>query len=52
MKNNSALLGPWIRRFLLEYLIRDKNFAPNTQRSSDILISKFLPKFRKNKKVL
>ena len=33
MKNNTALLGTWIRRFLLEYLIRDKNFAPNTQRS-------------------
>jgi site-specific recombinase XerD len=27
------LLGPWIRRFLLEYLVGERNFARNTQRS-------------------
>lgn len=32
MKNN-ALLGSWIKRFLLEYLISIRNLAPNTQRS-------------------
>jgi integrase/recombinase XerD len=28
-----ALLGPWLRRFLLEYLVTMRNFANNTQRS-------------------
>jgi integrase/recombinase XerD len=28
-----ALLGPWVRRFLLEYLISVRNLALNTQRS-------------------
>ena len=28
-----ALLGPWIRRFLLEYLVSVRNLARNTQRS-------------------
>jgi len=28
-----ALLGPWVRRFLLEHLIAERNLAPNTQRS-------------------
>jgi len=31
--NNIALIGPWIRRFLLEYLITDRNLARNTQTS-------------------
>ena len=30
---NQALLGPWIKRFLLEYLISVKNLSPNTQHS-------------------
>ena len=30
---DSTLLGPWIRRFLLEYLPRDRNLGENTQRS-------------------
>ena len=32
MKNNRAL-APWIKRFLLEYLPTDRNFARNTQHS-------------------
>src|SRR5260370_42277679 len=28
-----ALLGPWVRRFLLEYLISVRNLTLNTQRS-------------------
>jgi integrase/recombinase XerD len=28
-----ALLGPWVRRFLLEYLVTERNLARNTQRS-------------------
>jgi len=27
------LLGPWIRRFLLEHLVSERNLARNTQRS-------------------
>src|SRR4029078_12540920 len=27
------LLGPWVRRFLLEYLVGERNLARNTQRS-------------------
>lgn len=30
---NHALLGPWIKRFLTEYLVSVKNFSSNTQRS-------------------
>lgn len=30
---NITLLAPWIRRFLLEYLVTDRNLAHNTQRS-------------------
>lgn len=31
--NDTALIGPWIRRFLLEYLVTDRNLARNTQAS-------------------
>ena len=30
---DTALLGPWVRRFLLEYLVGDRNLAANTQKS-------------------
>ena len=30
---NDFLLGPWIRRFLLEHLVAERNLARNTQRS-------------------
>lgn len=30
---DTALLGPWVRRFLLEYLVSERNLARNTQRS-------------------
>ena len=30
---NHALLGPWIKRFLMEYLTGVKNLSSNTQRS-------------------
>jgi hypothetical protein len=32
--NNTALLGTWIRRFLLEHLVAERNLALNTQRST------------------
>ena len=31
--NNRTLLGPWIRRFLLEHLVAERNLARNTQAS-------------------
>ena len=31
--NNSAALGSWIRRFLMEYLVGERNLARNTQQS-------------------
>ena len=30
---DTALLGPWVRRFLLEHLVGERNFARNTQQS-------------------
>jgi site-specific recombinase XerD len=30
---NHTLLGPWLKRFLTEYLVSVKNFSSNTQRS-------------------
>ena len=31
--SHTTLLGPWVRRFLLEYLVRERNLAINTQTS-------------------
>src|SRR5262249_678195 len=31
--NDTTLMGPWIRRFLLEHLVRERNLSRNTQRS-------------------
>ena len=38
-----SLLGSWIRRFLLEYLVRDRNFSQNTQRSYRDALRLILP---------
>ena len=32
MRDNS-LLGPWVRRFLMEHMVSERNLARNTQRS-------------------
>ncbi len=37
------LLGPWIRRFLLEYLVRERNMSPNTQHSYRDALRMLLP---------
>jgi len=37
------LLGPWVRRFLLEYLVSECNLARNTQRSYRDTLSLLLP---------
>jgi len=31
--DEQTLLGPWVRRFLLEHLATERNLARNTQRS-------------------
>jgi integrase/recombinase XerD len=40
---NISLLAPWIRRFLLEYLVGERNLAPNTQKSYRDTLVLFLP---------
>ena len=39
----NALLGPWVRRFLLEHLIGDRNLARNTQHSYRDTLRLLLP---------
>ena len=39
----SALLGPWVRRFLLEHLVTERNLARNTQRSYRDTLCLLLP---------
>ena len=41
--NDHALLGPWVRRFLLEYLVRERNLSVNTQRSYRDMLTQLLP---------
>jgi integrase/recombinase XerD len=40
---DTTLLSPWIRRFLLEYLIGERNFARNTQQSYRDTLCQLLP---------
>jgi site-specific recombinase XerD len=35
--------GPWVRRFLLEHLIKERNLSPNTQRSYRDTLAMLLP---------
>ena len=37
------LLSPWVRRFLMEYLIGQRNLAPNTQKSYRDTLRMLLP---------
>ena len=41
--NNKSLLGPWVRRFLLEYAVSERNLAHNTQRSYRDTLSLLIP---------
>ena len=43
MTNNPTLLGPWIKRFLQEYLISVRNLASNTQHSYRDTLCLLLP---------
>jgi site-specific recombinase XerD len=41
--SNPDLLGPWVRRFLLEYLVGERNFAENTRRSYRDTLALLIP---------
>jgi site-specific recombinase XerD len=41
--NSVNVLGPWVRRFLLEHLIGERNLARNTQRSYRDTLTLLLP---------
>jgi site-specific recombinase XerD len=43
MEADEALLGPWVRRFLLEHLVLERNLARNTQRSYRDTLALLLP---------
>jgi site-specific recombinase XerD len=43
-----ALLGPWVRRFLLEYLVTERNLARNTQQSYRDTLCLLLPFVARN----
>ena len=40
---NTDLLSPWVRRFLLEHLVAERNLARNTQKSYRDALQQFLP---------
>src|SRR2546425_8421458 len=40
---NASLLGPWVRRFLMEHMISERNLARNTQRSYRDTLRLLLP---------
>jgi integrase/recombinase XerD len=41
--NDTTRFGPWIRRFLLEHLVSERNLARNTQRSYRFTIALLVP---------
>lgn len=41
--HKSTLLGPWVRRFLLEHLVGERNLARNTQQSYRDTLTLLLP---------
>jgi len=42
-RHKTSLLGPWVRRFLLEYLVSERDLARNTQRSYRDTLKLLLP---------
>ena len=38
-----ALLGPWVRRFLLEHVVGERNLSLNTQKSYRDMLTQLLP---------
>jgi site-specific recombinase XerD len=49
--SRDALIGPWVKRFLLEYLTSERNLSRNTQRSYRDTLTIFLPFASARKKV-
>src|SRR5712671_3325958 len=43
MTRDTSLLGPWVRRFLMEYLVSERNLTRNTQRSYRDALQLLLP---------
>lgn len=41
--NNTSLIGPWIRRFLMEHLVQERNLTRNTQESYRDTLTLLLP---------
>ncbi len=41
--HNTELLSPWVRRFLLEYIVGERNLARNTQMSYRDTLQQLLP---------
>ena len=41
--NNPKTLGPWLRRFLVEHIVTERNLAPNTQKSYRDTFTLLLP---------
>jgi site-specific recombinase XerD len=41
--SKTALLGPWVKRFLLDHLLSERNLSRNTQRSYRDTLAIFLP---------
>jgi len=41
--DEQTLLGPWVRRFLLEHLATERNLARNTQRSYRDALTLMIP---------
>ena len=41
--SDQSKLGPWIRRFLLEHMVADRNLSRNTQRSYRDTLALLLP---------
>ena len=40
---DTSLLGPWVRRFLMEHVVSERNLARNTQRSYRDALRLLLP---------
>jgi site-specific recombinase XerD len=41
--NDEALLGPWVRRFLLEHIVAERNLARNTQQGYRDALCQLIP---------
>ena len=40
---DTSLLGPWVRRFLMEHMVSERNLSRNTQRSYRDTLRLLLP---------